>query len=257
MLNVRKDGSEFWVQFIIVPVTDKAGWFTHWVSIQRDVTDRRRRLDELRTMVRVTTEVVLLVDLDGTVRASSPAADRTLAVNEDGLAGACIADFVLPEQQGAVREALDSLTRPDGVDVANEMLLHTTSGWRWFETVARLARVDDTGRTVVITAVDITERRKERAALQEARERFRGAFADAPIAGRFMRPMAPSLKSTLSCRGCSAETKRHSWASRLTIWCTLTTGARADPSASRWSPAASPSVAAKRACCMPTGGRWG
>jgi PAS domain S-box-containing protein len=48
LLNVRKDGSEFWVQFIIVPVADEAGWWTHWVSIQRDVTDRRRHLDELR-----------------------------------------------------------------------------------------------------------------------------------------------------------------------------------------------------------------
>ena len=81
LLNVRKDGSEFWIQFIIVPVADEAGWWTHWVSIQRDVTDRRRRLDELKAMVRGTSEVVLLADPDGTIRASSPAADRTLAVN--------------------------------------------------------------------------------------------------------------------------------------------------------------------------------
>ena len=90
-------------------------------------------------------------------------------------------DFVLPEQQAAVREALNSLQRPDGADVAQEVLLQTTWGWRWFEAAARLARIDDTGTTVVITAVDVTERRQERAELREARERFRGAFADAPI----------------------------------------------------------------------------
>ncbi len=181
LLNVRKDGSEFWVQFIIVPVADEAGWWTHWVSIQRDVTVRRRRLDELRTMVRSTSEVVLLADLDGTIRSFSSAADRTLAVHGHGLAGLSIVDFVLPEQQWSVREALSSLSRPDGLDVAQEVLLDTTWGWRWFEAAARLARVDDTGTMVVITAVDVTERRQQRAELREARERFRGAFADAPI----------------------------------------------------------------------------
>jgi diguanylate cyclase (GGDEF)-like protein/PAS domain S-box-containing protein len=181
LLNVRKDGSEFWVQFIIVPVTDKAGWYTHWVSVQRDVTDRRRRVDELQAMVRGTTEVVVLADLDGTIRAASPAADRTLAVGGSGLVGACVVDFVLPEQQGAVREALSSLLRADGVDVATEVLVQTTTGWRWFEAAARLARVDDTGTTVVVNAVDVTERREERAALRQARQRFLGAFTDAPI----------------------------------------------------------------------------
>jgi diguanylate cyclase (GGDEF)-like protein/PAS domain S-box-containing protein len=181
LLNVRKDGTEFWVQFIIVPVPDEAGWFTHWVSIQRDVTGRHRRVDELAAMVRGTTEVVMIVDLDGTIRASSPAADRTLAPDEQELVGACIPAFVLPEQQEAVREALRSLARPDAIAAGREVLLRTPSGWRWFEATARLATVDETGATIVVTAIDVTERRRVRAALRQARQRFRGAFEDAPI----------------------------------------------------------------------------
>ena len=181
LLNVRKDGTEFWVQFIIVPVTDEAGWFTHWVSIQRDVTERRHRVDELAAMVRGTTEMVLIVDIDGTIRASSAAADRMLAPDEQDLVGACIPDFVLPEQQEAARETLRSLARPDAVATEREILLRTPSGWRWFEAGARLATVDETGATIVVTAVDVTERRRVRAALRQARHRFRGAFEDAPI----------------------------------------------------------------------------
>ncbi len=41
LINYRKDGSEFWVELEIVPVADEAGWFTHWVSVQRDITDRK------------------------------------------------------------------------------------------------------------------------------------------------------------------------------------------------------------------------
>ena len=42
VLNYRKDGTEFWVELNIVPVANERGWFTHWVSVQRDVTERKR-----------------------------------------------------------------------------------------------------------------------------------------------------------------------------------------------------------------------
>jgi len=41
LLNYRKDGSTFWVELSIVPVADESGWFTHWVSVQRDVSERK------------------------------------------------------------------------------------------------------------------------------------------------------------------------------------------------------------------------
>lgn len=42
LLNYRKDGSSYWNEFEIVPVADEQGWFTHWVSVQRDVTERKQ-----------------------------------------------------------------------------------------------------------------------------------------------------------------------------------------------------------------------
>jgi diguanylate cyclase (GGDEF)-like protein/PAS domain S-box-containing protein len=44
--NVRKDGSHFWVEIDLAPVADESGWFTHWVSVQTDVTERRRAEQE-------------------------------------------------------------------------------------------------------------------------------------------------------------------------------------------------------------------
>ncbi|NJL11669.1 MAG: PAS domain S-box protein [Microscillaceae bacterium] len=43
LINYRKDGTPFWVNFIIVPVKDKTGWFSHWVSVQRDVSERKKQ----------------------------------------------------------------------------------------------------------------------------------------------------------------------------------------------------------------------
>jgi diguanylate cyclase (GGDEF)-like protein/PAS domain S-box-containing protein len=41
LVNARRDGSLFWVQLSIVPVADERGWFTHWVSVQRDISERK------------------------------------------------------------------------------------------------------------------------------------------------------------------------------------------------------------------------
>ena len=42
LLNYRKDGTTFWVELSIVPVADETGWYTHWVSVQRDVSERKQ-----------------------------------------------------------------------------------------------------------------------------------------------------------------------------------------------------------------------
>lgn len=38
IINYKKGGEEFWVNFSISPVADEKGRFTHWISIERDVT---------------------------------------------------------------------------------------------------------------------------------------------------------------------------------------------------------------------------
>ncbi|MEM8896724.1 MAG: response regulator, partial [Bacteroidota bacterium] len=47
IINYRKDGSEFWANFIIAPIADETGWYTHWVSILRDVSSRKKTEFEL------------------------------------------------------------------------------------------------------------------------------------------------------------------------------------------------------------------
>ncbi len=48
LMNYRKDGSEFWVELSIVPVADESGRYTHWISVQRDITGRKRAEEELK-----------------------------------------------------------------------------------------------------------------------------------------------------------------------------------------------------------------
>lgn len=39
-INYKKNGEEFWINFSASPVSDEKGWFTHWVAIERDVTEQ-------------------------------------------------------------------------------------------------------------------------------------------------------------------------------------------------------------------------
>jgi PAS domain S-box-containing protein len=47
-INYTKSGEEFWLEMEIVPVADAKGWFTHWVAIERDVTERKQIEEALR-----------------------------------------------------------------------------------------------------------------------------------------------------------------------------------------------------------------
>lgn len=42
LINYRKNGSEYWVELSLVPLMDETGCYTHWVSVQRDITERKR-----------------------------------------------------------------------------------------------------------------------------------------------------------------------------------------------------------------------
>lgn len=41
LINYTKSGENFWLELDIVPVADETGWYTHWVAIERDVTERK------------------------------------------------------------------------------------------------------------------------------------------------------------------------------------------------------------------------
>jgi two-component system, chemotaxis family, CheB/CheR fusion protein len=47
LINYKKNGEEFYVAFEIVPLADEKGWFTHWVSIQRDITVSKKAEEQL------------------------------------------------------------------------------------------------------------------------------------------------------------------------------------------------------------------
>lgn len=56
LINYTKSGDEFWVEMDLVPIADSQGWYTHWVAVQRDVTERRRAEAERARMLELEQE---------------------------------------------------------------------------------------------------------------------------------------------------------------------------------------------------------
>ncbi len=47
IVNYKKNGEEFWNNMSVSPVANEKGWFTHWISIERDVTDSLKKDQEI------------------------------------------------------------------------------------------------------------------------------------------------------------------------------------------------------------------
>ncbi|MFC0263632.1 PAS domain S-box protein [Fontibacter flavus] len=52
-VNYKKSGEEFWINFSVSPVADERGWFTHWVAIERDVTEQKRKEIEKELLAKI------------------------------------------------------------------------------------------------------------------------------------------------------------------------------------------------------------
>lgn len=51
VVNYKKNGEPFWINFTVVPVANEQGRFTHWVSIQHDVTERKKQEVEKNKLI--------------------------------------------------------------------------------------------------------------------------------------------------------------------------------------------------------------
>jgi diguanylate cyclase (GGDEF)-like protein/PAS domain S-box-containing protein len=135
-----------------------------------DVTDQLRDSRALRTtaarmraLVENATDVITILNADGTVRWSSPSADRVFGYPAGSFAGVNVFALMHPEDAPAVAEAFsDALTRPGPTRTVQFRLAHGNGGWRWAESTATNLLDDPAIRGIVTATRDVTERQRSR-----------------------------------------------------------------------------------------------
>ena len=74
ILNYRKNGTLFWNDLAISPICDDNGQLTHFISVIRDISERKRADDQLRTLSRAveySPTAIVITDISGKIEYAS------------------------------------------------------------------------------------------------------------------------------------------------------------------------------------------
>ena len=186
-VNYRDDGTPFIVRWNLSPVRNGQGDIEYWASVQRDVTEMRRRKRELARQRNLLEQTQRLagaweVDLSSGEMSWSEAVYRiheldpgTDLAPEDGI------EYYAPEARPRIRKAYQRcIEEREPYDL--ELPLITAEGTRrWVRTVG--APVEDRDGTLVKVAgalQDITQRKQAEQALRDREARLRGLANSIP-----------------------------------------------------------------------------
>ncbi len=183
-INYRKDGTPFRIEWSINPVIDASGKTTHYVAVQRDITERYRIEERLRLLESAVDSahdaVAVLTAVDG-----GPARITYLNSAFTRLNGYTLADMAAgglerllgPEADAEVRAQMAALAGGQAVATL-DVRTHDRAGTRfWSEfSSACVASNDEGQRHWVVVQRDVTHLRRfeaERAARERAEEMMR------------------------------------------------------------------------------------
>ncbi len=178
--RLRKDGTRFWAHVIIDPIRSPEGMLLGFAKVTRDLTERKRATEALkqseeqfkRLIQGVTDYAIYMLDPDGRVSNWNSGAQRIKGYLPEEIIGEHFSRFYTPED----REKGDPWK---GLATAAQEGRFEKEGWRvrkdgerfWAHVIIDAIR-DDDGELVGFAKItrDITERRDNQRALEEARE---------------------------------------------------------------------------------------
>ncbi len=113
-----------------------------------------------RSLVENATEVVTILEADGTVRYVSPAIERVLGYRPEELAGTSILDLVHPDDVERALGVLAGILETSGIHPPLEFRVpHKDGSWRYLEHAVNNLLDDPSVGGIVVNSRDVTERR--------------------------------------------------------------------------------------------------
>jgi diguanylate cyclase (GGDEF)-like protein/PAS domain S-box-containing protein len=171
----RADGSSFWVEMESRRVEYRG--HSVWLVAVADVTARINLLKDLETserrareLVELSLGIVFTHDLDGRLQMVNPAFARALGHPVEALVGRCLVEFVVSRQRDLFSRYLQEVDET-GTGSGAVHMLRSDGGERVWEFRNLLREEADGTRSVLCSAIDISERsRNERRLLETSRK---------------------------------------------------------------------------------------
>src|SRR5579862_247103 len=137
------------------------------LGIFRDIRDRlqaaavlRRSEDRFSYLIQNLSDVITVVAVDGTMLYHSPSIERVAGYRPSELLGKSLLSLIHPEDEPAVRAALERVTLKVGTATPPEFRFrHKDGSWVWLESVDNNLLNDVAVGGIVVTSRDVTGRR--------------------------------------------------------------------------------------------------
>lgn len=151
------------------------------VAVCRDISARqeaeaalRDSEERFRTLVQNATDLLTIINTDGTIRYASPAAQRFLGYEPGTWIGRPMADLVHPDDRARALDKARAVREQAGTHPGIEVRIqHADGGWRDVEVVSNNQIDNPSMRGIIQTIHDVTERKRTEAVLRQREERFR------------------------------------------------------------------------------------
>lgn len=181
---VRPDGEVRTIHCCGEVVRDSSGRPLRVLGTAVDITDRKQtelalqqREAHFRALIEHSSDIITVLNSDGTIRFKSPSVERLLGYVQHELTGWSAFEFIHHEDLPSVIEKFQSLIqRPGTAQLAEFRFRHKNGSWRNFEGIGRAIRDSDGRCSVIVNSRDITERKRAEAMLQNSQERLRQAL---------------------------------------------------------------------------------
>jgi diguanylate cyclase (GGDEF)-like protein/PAS domain S-box-containing protein len=169
----RYDGEVIWVRFSVRASRDESGRIERYEGALEDVTDRRRAEEALRAseerfraLVQNASDMIAIVDREGTILYESPSHWRILGIEPGEHLGRSLPDVVHPDDRPLVEESLRQLVQAPGEALSIEYRLLDHHGlWRVVESTAANLLEHPAVSGIVLNAHDITDHKRAEARL--------------------------------------------------------------------------------------------
>lgn len=132
------------------------------ISAQTTRTEALRQSEErFRSLVQHSSDIIKILEADGTICYQSPSIERILGYKPEDLIGKNAFEYLHPDDFITVQAAFDNVIQKSGVAVRAEYRFrHANTSWVYLESVAKNLLSDINIKGVVINSRDITERKQ-------------------------------------------------------------------------------------------------
>lgn len=130
-----------------------------------------------RSLIENASDIITILEPNGTIRYQSPSIERVLGYRPEELVGCNAFEFIHPDDVTKIQQVLAvAAQQPDRFGSVVFRFHHKDGSWRIFEGIGRNLLHDPAVRGFIVTARDITARKKMDEALRASEQRYRSLF---------------------------------------------------------------------------------